>query len=151
MVLRTSASTISSTGGGGSYDNDSPPTTIGSLHAQPRCALQSRAAFLIGRPSYLLYFWEVADSHQLLQSLIQRLTSNKGAADALRAPTVTSSGGSCDGRSRHARQHHGKDQKEAEYKILMPLLQSLKELTEGQRQMSCHEWCVQVGIATEYA
>jgi hypothetical protein len=127
MMLRTSASTISSA------DNDSPHTNIGSLHARPRRALQSRAAFLNGRPSYLLYFWEVADSHQLLQSSLQRLTSNTGAADASMAPTVTSSGGSRDSRSRHGR-HRGEDEEE-EREVLMPLLQSLKELTEGQRQM----------------
>jgi hypothetical protein len=50
------------------------------------------------------------------------------------APNVTSSSGSCDSRSRQAR-HHGKDQEEEEHEILMPLLQSLKELTEGQRPM----------------
>ena len=126
-MLRTSASTISSTGEG-SNDDDSPHTNIGSLHARAHGALQSRAAFLNGRPSYMLYFWEVAESHQLLQSSLQRLTSNTGAVDASMAP-----GGSRDSRSRHGR-HHGKDQEE-EHKILMPVLQSLKELTEGQRQM----------------
>jgi hypothetical protein len=127
-MLRMSASTMISSTGEGSYDNDSPHTNIGSLHARPRRALQSRAAFLNGRPSYLLYFWKVADSHQLLQSSLQRLTSNTGAVDASMA-----SGGSRDSRSRHGR-HHGKDQEE-EHEILMPVLQSLKELTEGQRQM----------------
>ena len=40
MMLRRSASTISSTGGR-SYDHNSPHTNIWSLHAQPRRALQS--------------------------------------------------------------------------------------------------------------
>ena len=35
---------------------------IGSLARRPPRALQSRAAFLNGRPSYLLYYWEVADA-----------------------------------------------------------------------------------------
>ena len=119
----TSASTISSTWEG-SYDNDSPHTNIGSLHARAHGALQSRAAFLNGRPSYLLYFWEVADSHQLLQSSLQRLTSNTGAVDASIAP-----GGSRDSRSQHGR-HHGKDQEE-EHEILMPVLQSFFLLTKN--------------------
>ena len=56
--------------------------TIGTLQGRSPRALQSRAAFLNGRPSYLLYFCEVADVHQLLQSSLQRLTSSTGAAEA---------------------------------------------------------------------
>jgi hypothetical protein len=46
----------------------------GSLVERPARALHTRAAFLNGRPSYLLYFWEVTDRHQLLQSDLQRLS-----------------------------------------------------------------------------
>jgi hypothetical protein len=79
-------------------NDDSCRDNIGALQGtrSPR-ALQSRAAFLNGRPSsYFLYFWEVADHHQILQSSLQRLTNNAGAADASCAPsaTVPSSGGS---------------------------------------------------------
>ncbi len=56
-------------------DGSPPNKTIGSLSGRPACALQSRAAFLNGRPSYLLYFWEIADQHQLLQSLLQHATT----------------------------------------------------------------------------
>lgn len=56
-------------------DNDSCEN-IGSLARRPARALQTRAAFLNGRPSYLLYFWEMADSHQLLQSSLQRLNND---------------------------------------------------------------------------
>ena len=49
------------------------------------------------------------------------------------APSVTSSGGSRDSCSQHGR-HRGEDE-EQEREVLRPLLQSLKELTEGQRQM----------------
>ena len=54
----------------------------GSLARRPAHALQTRAAFLNGRPSYLLYFWEIADCHQLLQSSLQRLSIGTGASDA---------------------------------------------------------------------
>ena len=60
------------------YDTSTMPRqqardNIGELAGCPARALQSRASFLNGRPSYLLYFWEVADAHQLLQSSLQRL------------------------------------------------------------------------------
>ena len=67
---------------------------FGLLSSHPACALQNRAAFLLGRPSYLLYFWEIADQHQLLlQSALQRLDDDVGATDASLAPSATSSGG----------------------------------------------------------
>jgi hypothetical protein len=45
-------------------DNELPRRdSIGGLYGRSPQALQSRASFLIGRPSYLLYFWEVADAH----------------------------------------------------------------------------------------
>jgi hypothetical protein len=42
---------------------------IGALQGRSARALDNRAAFLYGKPSYILYFWEVADQHQLLQSV----------------------------------------------------------------------------------
>ena len=72
----------------------SSPTALGSLSHRPACALQSRSSFLGGRPSYVLYYWEIVDSHQLLQSSLQRLTSNAGAANASAAPSTVSSTGS---------------------------------------------------------
>jgi hypothetical protein len=48
---------------------------IGILAGRSPRALQSRAAFLNGRPFYLLYFWEVADRHQFLQSSLQCLNN----------------------------------------------------------------------------
>jgi hypothetical protein len=62
--------------------------TIGGLRNRPARALHLRQSFLNGRPSYLLYFWEVADSHQLLQSTLKCLTEGNGAADASSAPTT---------------------------------------------------------------
>jgi len=53
--------------------------TIGGLRNRPARALHLRQSFLNGRPSYLFYFWEVADSHQLLQSSLQCLTEGTGA------------------------------------------------------------------------
>lgn len=82
----------------------------GNLCNRPPRALDNRAAFLNGsRPSYVLYYWEVADTHQLLASSLQRLSNHAGAASALSPPVVlslrrsslTSSGGSSRGVRRH--------------------------------------------------
>ena len=64
---------------GGSVVGD---TVLGGLQGRRARALENRAAFLYGRPSYLLYFWEIADRHQLLQSTLQRLRDSVGASDA---------------------------------------------------------------------
>ena len=71
-------------------DGNSPDKTTGSLSGRPARAIQSRAAFLNGRPSYLLYFWEIVDQNQLLQSSLQRVNSNTGASDASCAPSASS-------------------------------------------------------------
>ncbi len=109
---------------------------VGCLNGQPGCALHSRAAFLNGRPSYLLYFWEVADAHQLLQLSLQRLSNDTGAMDASRAPsaTTTSSGGSR-GRQQRRHQQDSADARHDEQGVLVSLAQSMKELSECQRQM----------------
>ena len=39
------------------YDASPCSANHGSLHGQPARVMQTRAAFLNGRPSYLLYFW----------------------------------------------------------------------------------------------
>ncbi len=67
---------------------DTSSVRFGSLSTRSECALQNQAAFLNGKPSYLLYFWELADRHQLLQSSLQRLDD---ASDASSAPSATSS------------------------------------------------------------
>jgi hypothetical protein len=115
----------------------SSSTTIGSLKSRPPRALQSRAAFLNGRPSYLLYFWEVADTHQLLQSSLQRLTNNTGAADASMAPsaTSTSSGGSRSQRGRHRGAGLQEADQQEHQRLFTPLIKSVRDLAECQRQM----------------
>ena len=55
----------------------SPRATLGSLSHRPGRALQSRSSFLGGRPSYVLYYWEVANAHQLLQSSLQSATEHQ--------------------------------------------------------------------------
>ena len=64
------------------------PSAYGSLDAVPAQALDNRKNFLNGKPSYILYFWELADHHQLLASAVQRLSNSVGAADAERTPSV---------------------------------------------------------------
>jgi hypothetical protein len=65
---------------------------FGSLAHRPARALDSRSAFLRpGMPSYLLYYWEVAESQQLLTSCLQRLSNRASAADASSAPAVSTS------------------------------------------------------------
>ena len=44
---------------------------FGSLENRSRPALSRRHNFLQGKPSYLLYFWELMDHHQLLQTTMQ--------------------------------------------------------------------------------
>jgi hypothetical protein len=65
-------------------EDELPPTSMGgNLCNRPPRALDNRAALLNGRPSYLLYFWEVADTHQLLASSLQRLSNNAGVSSSL--------------------------------------------------------------------
>jgi hypothetical protein len=118
----------------------SPRRNVGCLNGRPARALQTRAAFLNGRPSYLLYFWEVADAHQLLQSSLQRLSNNTGAMDASCAPSVSSSGGSCGQQQRHQQSRSGTNgtgqhDEEPHMGALVSLAQSMKELAECQQQM----------------
>ena len=98
------------------------PAVFGSLSQRPTRALDSCAAFVGGMPSYILYYWEVAESQQLLSSAMQRLSDHTNAADAASAPlvsrrrsggatsvtsTITSSGGS---RRRNHRQQDSADE-----------------------------------------
>lgn len=82
-------------------DSDIDPTTLasgaspifGSLRDnRDSRALQSRGSFLReGMPSYLLYFWEIAEESQILTSALQRLNGDFSASDASSAPSATSS------------------------------------------------------------
>jgi hypothetical protein len=105
---------------------------IGSLDRRPARALQTRAAFLNGRPSFVLYFWEVADSHQLLHSSLQRLSNSTGASDASctvsTAPSISSAGS-------HRRKRRQDDSPDYDESVLRPLVQSIQELAECQRQL----------------
>ena len=74
----------------------SPCASIGALSNRPGCALQSRRSFVGGRPSYVLYYLEVADAHINscnLRCRVRLSTSNAGAADATVAPSTVSSTG----------------------------------------------------------
>jgi hypothetical protein len=53
----------------------------GALDGRMQEALDNRGNFLQGQPSWYLYFWELADSFQLLDSTVQRLSGSVGAAD----------------------------------------------------------------------
>jgi hypothetical protein len=65
---------------------------IGSLDGRLARALQSWPDFFNGRPSYLLSFWEEADTYQaMLQSSLQRLCSIIGVPDVFCALNVTKS------------------------------------------------------------
>lgn len=108
---------------------------IGSLGGRPARALQTRAAFLNGRPSYVLYFWEVADSHQLLQSSLQRLSNGTGASDASfcgsTAPSLSSVGSS----TRRRKRRQDDSPPDSDESALRPLVQSIQDLAECQRQL----------------
>ena len=85
---------------------------FGSLTGRSEAALQNRESFLRGKPSYLLYFWELADEHQLLQSALQRLCVDVSASDAESAPSVTSSLASRNRRKRDGDTMSGEDREQ---------------------------------------
>eukprot|EP00977_Amphora_coffeiformis_P003886 scaffold770_cov76-Amphora_coffeaeformis.AAC.1 len=64
---------------------------FGALSGRGRPALASRRNFLQGKPSYLLYYWELMDRHQLLASTVQRLDEQYSAPDANSIRSVRSS------------------------------------------------------------
>jgi hypothetical protein len=45
--------------------------SYGGLRNPPPQSIDTRAAFLNGSPSYLLYFWELADTSQLIASVLK--------------------------------------------------------------------------------
>ena len=103
---------------------------LGSLSGRPARALLSRAAFLNGKPAYLLYFWEIADRHQLLRSSLQCLSNGTGASDAASAMPSSHQ------RKRRRGQEDDIDtNSEASYRTF---LEGLNELAESQRQ-STHD------------
>jgi len=116
--------------------SSSPLTVWGGLSGRPARDLQSRSAFLNGEPSYLLYFWEVIDSYQLLQSSLQRLSNNVGAADGIVPTTANSSasGGSVP-RHRRDRQQHQNEMSMMEASI-SPLAKSLHDLANSHVQLA---------------
>ena len=63
----------------------------GTLEGRPQCALDSRENFLQGNPSWYLYFWEMADTYQLLDSTMQRLNSKVGLANGAQGTTTVHS------------------------------------------------------------
>ena len=73
--------------------SSSTSPTFGSLKQRPARALDTCAAFLRGMPSYTLYYWEVAESQQLLSSCLQRLSNHANANDALSAALMSRKGG----------------------------------------------------------
>jgi hypothetical protein len=124
--------------GASSVSEDDENQHHGSLARRPARALQTRAAFLNGRPSYLLYFWEVADCHQLLQSSLQRLSNGTGASDAscTVSTAYSSSGASSLGRRKRKRRYQDDTENdEQESSTLLPLVNSIQELTACQRQL----------------
>lgn len=114
---------------------DDDTRNIGGLSGRPPRALQTRASFLNGRPSYLLYFWEIADTHQILQSSLQRLNNKAGASDASQAPISSASNCGSSRALRRRQQQELDAQQNASSSSLIPLVDSIKELAECQRQM----------------
>ena len=128
--------TVDDNGSSTSVDiEELPPAAMGGkLCNRPPRALDNRAAFLNGRPSYLLYFWEVADTHQLLASSLQRLSDIAGASSASspsfisssRRSSLTSSGGS----SRVRRPERPQDDN-----VMAPFVNSLQALADSQQEL----------------
>ena len=135
-------------------DRDKNNESFGSLRQRPARALDSRAAFLRGMPSYILYYWEVAESQQLLSSCLQRLSNQANAPDASSAALVsrrggrttsvrsdiTSSGGSSrsggrGSRRRNADEETDDDDEMTANKTENQLVQSLQDLVDSQRSL----------------
>jgi hypothetical protein len=118
--------------GGSAVGNDN---VMGGLQGRAARALESRAAFLYGRPSYLLYFWEIADRHQLLQSSLQRLRDSVGASDASAAPSVVNTNRTPT--SHHRRRDNDEDEEDAAA-LVRPLVQSIRDFAkdEDRRQVA---------------
>ncbi len=89
--------------------------------------------YKLERPSYLLYFWEVADRHQVLQSSLQRLSNGTGASDASCAGISTAPSSASRGSSRKLKRRQQDD--DSEESTLLPLVQSIRELADCQRQL----------------
>jgi hypothetical protein len=53
----------------------------GALEGRAQEALDNRANFLNGQPSWYLYYWDLSDSFQLLDSTARRLSTEVGASD----------------------------------------------------------------------
>ena len=122
-------------------NNENSSTTrdnIGGLSQRPFRALQSRASFLNGRPSYLLYFWEGVDAHQILKSSLQRVKNNAGAADASKSPASSSTTRSNSSGGRWRALQRQQQQELDTGSSLIPLVESFNELAECQRQMVFH-------------
>jgi hypothetical protein len=51
-------------------------------------ALESRRNFLNEKPSYLLYFWELADQLQVLHSSLSRIDAGSACASPQKVPSV---------------------------------------------------------------
>jgi hypothetical protein len=112
-------------------DDDATGADFGCLGGRPARALQTRAAFLYGRPSYLLYFWEVADNHQLLSSSLQCLSNGSGAADAASAVSVAPSSSS------QRRKRREREDSEHDYNnsvAMRPFVHSMQEIAASQRK-----------------
>jgi len=62
----------------------------GALEGRTQEALDNRANFLRGQPSWYLYYWEDTDSFQRLDYTVQRLSTDVGASDGSVVSSVVS-------------------------------------------------------------
>lgn len=118
----------SSENSGSAGEEERAPVPFGALARRPAFALNSREAFLNGRPSYLLYFWEVADSHQLLQTTVQRIDDGTAASDAASVPTSVSYSTARSAVREVSRQLKTADQ----HRDILTLSQSINSLNESE-------------------
>ena len=114
----------------GREEGDVAPVPFGALRNRPARALSCRASFLGGRPSYLLYFWEVADSHQILQTTIQRIDASAAASDASSVPTSVTY--STTPSSTRRRLHTNNDSAITNNRDILTLSRSIQKLNESE-------------------
>jgi hypothetical protein len=94
---------------------------------------RAKQPFFVEKLSYLLYFWEVADRHQLLQSVLQQRDDDVGTSGGLSAPSATSSNQASSGSRRRRRQSgDAKQQQTAALRDIFDLSQSIRFVSKAE-------------------
>ena len=142
-LLRIIQNWESSGQGEGGHDREDDNENVvanreGALAGRSKAALQTRQAFLYpNKPTYLLYLWELADQHQLLESVLQKLNKDVAASNAGSAPTVLTE--SDRRQDRRRREHETAERDKVEQQLLQKSVAGLDALTGSISSFSASE------------